>query len=58
MIKLVDADDPTAMYIIGGYCANGMRGIQQNYTKALELYHRAGDLGHVAASNSTGYAGN
>ena len=40
----VEKDDPIAMYNVGCCYRNGDLGLPQDYTKALELYHRAGRL--------------
>ena len=43
--KRMDLNDPTAIYIMGCYYARGERGLPQSHDKALELFHRAGELG-------------
>jgi len=54
--KLVDMDDPVAIYNMGGYYDEGRYGLHQNHNKALELWHRAGELGNTNAYASIGYA--
>ena len=56
MKKRMEADDPIAIYEIGKYYSNGTNGFAQDYTKALELWHKAGELGHVEAYHTIGYA--
>jgi len=54
--KRMEKDDPIAIYNLGNYCRDGIRGKPQDYTKALELFHRAGELGHAQAYCNIGYA--
>jgi len=54
--KRVDLDDPLAIYGLGCYSREGTNGYAQDYTKALELYHRAAELGYSAAYTSIGSA--
>jgi len=56
--KRVEAGDATAMYNTGNYCRDGRNGFPVDHTKALELYHRAGELGYSKAYTSIGYAYN
>ena len=56
--KRVELDDPIAIYNMGCYYRDGTNGYTQDYTKALELFHRAADLGFAGAYNSIGYAYN
>jgi hypothetical protein len=44
--KRVELDDPIAIYHKGVYYRDGTDGYAQDYTKALELWHRSGELGH------------
>ena len=53
--KRVELGDAHAIFHLGCNYRDGGFGFPQNYTKAFELYHRAGDLGHAAAYNSIGY---
>jgi len=54
--KLVAAGDPIAMYNLGCYYRDGC-GLPQDYAKALELWHRAGELGYAIAYASAGELG-
>jgi len=54
MKKRVQAHDPIAIYNIGVYYRDGTNGYPQDYTKALELFHRAD--GYTIAYASVGYA--
>jgi TPR repeat protein len=54
----VGVGDAYAIYNRGCAYANrdGTYGLPQDYSKALELYHRAGELGNAAAYNNIAYA--
>jgi len=52
----MEAGDPIAIFNIGMFYRDGKRGKPQDYTKALELFHRARDLGHPEAYGSIGFA--
>ena len=52
--KRVEANDAIAIFNIGGYHRDGTNGYAQDYTKALELYHRAAELGDAESYNSIG----
>jgi TPR repeat protein len=39
---------------VAGYYLHGVNGFQQDRTKAIELYARAGQLGHSMAHNQLG----
>ena len=52
----MEAGDAEAIYNMGCYFYNGRYGFQQDYTKALELWRRAGDLGYPPAYVNIGYA--
>ena len=55
MKKRIEAEDSIAMYCLGNYYrVEG--GLAQNYTKALDLWHRAGKLGNAIAYNNIGVA--
>jgi len=56
MTKRVKADDPVAIYNLGVCSREGRNGYPQDYRKALELWHRAGELGHAMAYSNIGYA--
>ena len=45
-----------AIYSLGGYYSRGGSGLQQDRDKALELFHRASELGYAKAYNNIGYA--
>jgi TPR repeat protein len=44
-MKRLEANDPVAMVFLGYQYEHGLRGLQQDYAKAKELYTRAADLG-------------
>ena len=50
----MELDDAYAMVQLGYYYAEGLRGFPQDYTKALELWHRAGELGNTDAYYNIG----
>lgn len=52
--KRVEMNDPIAFLNMGGYYVNGLFGLPQNMAKALELWHRAGELGNSQAYNNIG----
>jgi len=54
--KRMQAHDPIAIQNLGVYYRDGIRGFPQNHLKALELWHRAAELGYALAYNSIGYA--
>ena len=54
--KRVDLGDAIAICNHGNNYRDGIRGFPQDYTKALELYHRAAELGYATAYNSIAYA--
>jgi len=54
--KRIEAGDAEAIFMIGCDYRNGTNGYPQDYTKALELYHRAAELGHIEAYHNIGYA--
>ena len=54
--KRMEADDAIAMHNLAFYYFNGTNGYPQDYDKALELLHRAADLGYAAAYIGIGYA--
>jgi len=56
MMERVEANDPMAIYNLGIDYRDGEYGFPQDYTKALELFHRAGGLGLSSAYCSIGYA--
>jgi TPR repeat protein len=55
--KRVEVGDADAIFNLGcDYHYGGVRGLPQDYEKALELYHQAGELGYAKAYNNIGYA--
>jgi len=52
--KRVDVGDAEAIHCLGAYFSQGMYDLPQDYTKALELYLRAAELGHLGAYYSIG----
>jgi len=54
--KRVEAGDAEAIYNLGWSYRDGTNGYPQDYTKALELFHRAGSLGDIRAYNYIGFA--
>ena len=54
--KRVENDDAMAIYNLGCYYRDGIRGYPQDYDKALELFHRAAELGQNEAYYNIGYA--
>jgi len=52
--KRLDLNDTQAMYHMGCYYAKGLNGLPQNNSKALELWHRAGELGCSKAHSTIG----
>ena len=55
--KRVEIDgDAIAMHNLGNYYRDGRYGYPQDYTKALELWHRAGEFGHSESYLHIGYA--
>ena len=49
VMERVEVGDVHAMDQLGSWYAEGMRGLPQDRDKALELWHRAGELGCTAA---------
>ena len=56
--KRIDADDVISIYNHGCDYYDGKHGFPQDYTKALELWHRAAGLGYAKACKSIGHAYN
>ena len=52
--KRMELNDPIAIYYQGNNYRDGRRGFAKDYTKALELYHQAGELGDARAYNNIG----
>jgi len=53
--KRIEANDPIAIYNLGCFYRDGLDGYPQDYTEALELFHRAGELGLADAYLNIGY---
>jgi len=51
--RRMQANDPKAIKL-GVWYFEGLSGLPQNHTKALELYHRAGELGYAKAYTNIG----
>jgi len=56
IMKRVDLNDPIAISKRSNYYKDGTNGYPQDYVKALELYHRAGELGYSEAYGGIGWA--
>ena len=54
--KRIDADDAMAIYILAHHYRHARHGLPQDSAKALELFVRAGELGHAGAYCNIGYA--
>jgi len=54
--KLMDAGDAIAIHSRGCDYRYATYGFTQDYAKALELWHRAGELGYAEAYHGIGYA--
>jgi len=54
--KRLEAGDSFAIHNQGNFYRDGTNGLEQDYTKALEHWHRAGELGHAQAYNNIGLA--
>jgi len=52
----VKANDAEAIFNMGQYHSGGEHGFEQDYTKALEHWHRASEFGHAAAYYNIGVA--
>jgi len=57
-IKRVVMNDPIAIHDLGCNYRDGTYGYPQDHTKALELYHRAAELGNALAHTCIGYSYN
>ena len=56
VMKRVELNDPIAIYDNGCDYRDGTNGLPQDYTKALELFHRAAELGYADAYLGIGNA--
>ena len=54
--KRIEVDDPIAIYNIGNYYCEGSKGFPKDKYKALEHFHRAGELGYAKAYCKIGIA--
>lgn len=54
--KRMKSNDATAIYNIGSFYSEGQYGYNRDRLKALELWHRAGELGHAQSYYCIGYA--
>jgi len=54
LMKRVDAGDAEGINNLGFYLSNGMNGLSQDYAKALELFHRAAELGNITSHYNLG----
>jgi len=51
-----DMNDAQALYSLGNFYSNGENGVPRDRAKALELWHRAGELGSANANYNIAYA--
>ena len=56
--KRVEVNDPLAMYNLGVCYRDGLYGLPQDHTKALEFWHQAAELGYSPTYLNIGYAYN
>ena len=54
--KRIDAKDAQAIHNLGCHYDEGSHGLPQNIDRALELWHRASQLGHAASYSNIGLA--
>lgn len=54
--KRMEVDDAEAIYEMGCCYVNGSHGLPQDYAKALELWHQAGELGYAPSYHNIGNA--
>jgi TPR repeat protein len=54
IMKRVAVNDPGAMYLLGNQYEHGLRGLQQDQAKAVDLYARAAELGYSKAHYQLG----
>ena len=57
-MKRMEKDDPIAIHSLGCHYRDGKYGFPQDYTNALELWHRAAELDNAFAYCNIGYAYN
>lgn len=56
LMKRIEVNDAEATHHLGCFYYVGSHGLQRNYAKALDLSHRASELGFAAASYNIGHA--
>ena len=54
--KRIEAGDANAMFTLGCFYSKGEIGLPRDLSKALELWHRAGELGYAGAYYNIGHA--
>ena len=54
--KRAKMNDPIAVFNMGHNYYHGLQGFTQDYTQALELWHRAAELGYMRAYSNIGLA--
>ena len=54
--KRVKVGDAIAIHNLGGFYSEGMKGLSRDWNKALELWHRAGELGYFDSHFNIGNA--
>ena len=52
----MEVNDVEAVYNLAGYYSEGILGLSRNYTKAMELWHRAAELGDAISYHNIGNA--
>jgi TPR repeat protein len=54
VMKRVEANDAASICTLTGYYLHGRRGVEQDQTKALELFNKSAELGYSNAHNNLG----
>ena len=52
IMKRVEVDDPASICVLARFYCYGLRGLQQDRAKAIELYAKAANLGYKEAHNN------
>jgi len=52
--RMIEKDDAYAIHNMGSYYHDGSYGMQQNRAKALEYWHRSGELGYAGSYHNIG----
>ena len=52
--RMIEKDDAYAIHNLGSYYHDGSYGMQQNRVKALEYWHRSGELGYAGSYHNIG----